>query len=441
MLQIIDMYIGIFVLCIGEIFFVKTILEQKPKVSFLKLVLLLLLFTILYTFFSCCLEKSPKTALMFILHVFEFRCLFEVSYLKSIFVNFLYFIVLLVPECLYIFITTNLIGISKNYFYESIAGNIISNIIICILFITTTIVLKKPLRKIMKTEISTNIKIILLSLLTLLSTAMFFYTIISEYEFGNNVVVYLVAIIVLIAILFTLIKQTIENNKLMKKYDQLLEFMKTYENEIEKERTLRHETKNEFLAIKAKIHDKQKNQDIINYIDEILNEKIEIKQEMYAKFGYLPANGIKGLCYFKVQEAENKGIHISLNISKRVEQSSIYQLNVKEQKEFGKILGVLLDNAIEASVMSEEKKLGIEAYMNKDKEFKMIISNTYQNEVNKEKLGIERFSTKGKERGHGLLLVKHIIKNNQLFNVETTIQEKIYSQTITIKWNQNEKSH
>ena len=128
--------------------------------------------------------------------------------------------------------------------------------------------------------------------------------------------------------------------------------MKSYEIEIENQRILRHEIKNEFRTIRAKICDNQENKEIIEYIDEIVNDKYEIKKEKYAKFGYLPPNGIKGLCYFKVQEAENKGIVVSLNISKRIKNSTIYNLNIKQQRDFGRILGVFLDNAIEASVES-----------------------------------------------------------------------------------------
>ena len=209
--------------------------------------------------------------------------------------------------------------------------------------------------------------------------------------------------------------------------------MVTYENEIEKQRILRHETKNEFRTIRAKICDKQDNKAIIEYIDEILNDKYEIKQEKYAKFGYLPPNGIKGLCYFKVQEAEEKRIKVALNISKRIKDSTIYNLSVKQQRDFGKILGVLLDNAIEASKESTKKEMGIEAYINTNKEFKMIVSNTYNNQIDPNKIGKEKFSTKGKNRGHGLLLVKQLINKNDIFELKTSIQENVYIQTIIIK--------
>ena len=83
--------------------------------------------------------------------------------------------------------------------------------------------------------------------------------------------------------------------------------MVTYENEIEKQRILRHEVKNEFRTIRAKICDNQENKEIIEYIDEIVKDKYKVKQEEYAKFGYLQPNGIKGLCYFKCKKQKIKG--------------------------------------------------------------------------------------------------------------------------------------
>lgn len=63
----------------------------------------------------------------------------------------------------------------------------------------------------------------------------------------------------------------------------------------------------------------------------------------------------------------------------------------------------------------------------------MIISNTFDNKINESKIGKERFSTKGKDRGHGLLLVKYIINKNDIFEVKTNIQNNIYTQIISIK--------
>ena len=284
-------------------------------------------------------------------------------------------------------------------------------------------------------EIERSTKILIFSLLIFLCVGLFFYRLIKEFRFSNAIFLYLGVIVVLLSALFSLIKQMVTNNKIRKEYDQLLEFMTTYEEEIEKQRILRHETKNEFLAIRAKICDKEKEEAIVKYIDSILGDSYLIKQEKYAKFGYLPPNGIKGLCYFKTQKAESQGINVSINISKKIKESTIFELDTKMQREFAKILGVFLDNAIEASTESKKKELGIEAYSNIDNEFRMIISNTYNNQINEEKMGKEAFTTKGKGHGHGLLLVNEIVKNNILFETKREIKNGIYSQTIIVKRN------
>ena len=63
----------------------------------------------------------------------------------------------------------------------------------------------------------------------------------------------------------------------------------------------------------------------------------------------------------------------------------------------------------------------------------MIISNTYNNQIDEAKIGKENFTTKGKNRGHGLLLVNQIVLNNHIFETKRTIKNDIYSQTIIVK--------
>ena len=424
-------YICAIILMLGVYYFAKFAIGDKYKISKKKFFFTLQMIYIIQAILYLILTATTKTILMLAINVFFCKKVFKISLKKSILLMFMYIVTLLVIETIAIFPLTNLL--SKTFCYETFAGSIICNILICMIFLTIIYVLRKSVQKVTNNEIGTNTQIVTLSVMTLISILLFFYTMIKEYRFTNDIIVYIIAMLVIIIILISLIKQTIQNNKLMHEYDNLLEFMTTYENEIEKQRILRHEVKNEFRTIRAKICDQQENKEIIEYIDEIVNDKYEVKQEQYAKFGYLPANGMKGLCYFKVQEAEKNEIKVSLNISKKVKNSTIYNLNTKQQRDFGRILGVFLDNAIEASSNSEEKKLGIEAYTNSNKEFKMIISNTYNNKIDKAKIGIESFSTKGKNRGHGLLLAKQLVGKNDIFAIKTDIQDNIYIQTIEIK--------
>lgn len=431
--EIIIQYICAIILMFGVYSFGKFILDEEPKISKKKLFVLLQIIYIIQVIVYLNSAGTLKTVVMLIINAIFYKQVFKISTKKSILLVIVYIIMLIALDLLCMLSVTELLNYSKTFCYEKFAGSILGNLMVCALLLIVTYVFKNSLKKIINNEIDHNVKIVLLSVLTLICILFFFYTIIKEFKFNDDIIIYLVAIFVMTLVLFSLIKQIIRNNKLLHEYDKLLEFMTTYENEIENQRILRHEIKNEFKTIRAKICDKQENKEIIEYIDEIVNEKYEMDKEKYVKFGYLPPNGIKGLCYFKTQEAEGKGINVSLNISKRVKDSSIYNLTIKEQRDFGRIIGVFLDNAIEASAESKEKKMGIEAYINSEKEFRMIITNTYNNKIDKNKIGRESYSTKGKTRGHGLLLVKQLKSKNERFKIKTEIQENIYVQTIEIK--------
>ena len=231
------------------------------------------------------------------------------------------------------------------------------------------------------------------------------------------------------------IKQTLDNNKLKLEYDKLLDFMKTYEIEIEKQHIQHHESKNQLVTIKAKLLDQENNKNVIEYIDSILDENISMNQAYYAKFQYLPSNGLKALFYFKVSEAKNKGINITISISPKIKNSLLNDLSANNFKQLGRIIGVYLDNAIEASSLSNSKSMGIEVYK-ENEDIKIIITNSFDGEID-EKVGNTIFSTKGKNRGHGLMLVNSIINNNNMFYQKREIRKNVYVQILVVK---NKKS-
>lgn len=375
-----------------------------------------------------------KTIITCLLYSSLFFSIFKIKLSKSIFTTIVYIILLVIPDLLTLGGAIYIFDVSKEFCYESLSGSIISNFSVLGIMIILTVSIRKPLKKLINYNLSTNKKIIVMSSITLVMLAIFFYNLIKTFEFNNNIITYLVIIVMLICILLYLFKQKIENEKISKKYDELLDVMKSYESDIEEQRTLRHETKNEFATIKCKLQDKENNKTIIEYIDSVIGEKEKAGSTKYSKFKYLPSNGLKGFFYYKFIEAEKKGINVSINISKQIENSFLKDIETKDFKDLARIIGVYLDNAIEASSTSEDKKLGIEMYLIKEK-IEIIITNTFNNEINLDKIGKESFSTKGKHRGHGLLLVNKILSENNKFEAKNEIRGNIYIQSLKIKDN------
>lgn len=413
-----------------HVFGLVTSKDESKKSIKLKNILILILFAVLHTIINLYLDCSIKTLAICLLYTMYFYIIFDKKVYKSIFSAVLYIILLVIPDLLTLTIITKILNMSKEYYHIHIAGSILGNIIISIIMIIMVCLLRKPIKKVVNYKLSSNMKIIMVSVLTLATITVFFYSLISNYRQNNNIFAYLLLIGTLMIMLFYLIRQKMDNENMFKKYDDLLTIMKNYESDIEEQRTINHESKNELLTIRSKLSE-ENDKELCSYVDSIIGDKKSVKSAKFSKFKYLPSNGLKGFFYYKFIEAEKKGIKVSLNISKLVENSYLGDMKTKDFKDLTRIIGVYLDNAIEAASTSKDKKLGIEIYEVKGI-IQIIISNTYDNAIEKDKVGNERYSTKGKNRGHGLLLVKRILNENNRITSETKITDSLYIQTIKI---------
>ena len=193
MLQIISTFLGIFIMGICEIIFAKIILQEKIKISKIELIAILIISSIVYTLNNLYLYGTIKTLLVCLIHVLVFKYIFKINWSKSIFLTIIYVLLLLIPEIIELFIITEILQIGREFLYNNYAGGLLSNIFMCIGFILVTLILRRPLRKIINTKISSNKKIIILSILTLICIGLFFYTLIKEFRFSNNIIIYLVS--------------------------------------------------------------------------------------------------------------------------------------------------------------------------------------------------------------------------------------------------------
>ncbi len=431
MLEVLKAFFSCTALIISVYAFGVIILNQgkinKKYKDIISFIVICILNTIVFIYF----EGTFKTILTCFIYALLLKLIFNSEWLKSIFSSIIYMILLIIPDLITLIFVTKIFGMSKEYCYSVLAGSIIGNLIVSALMIILIYILRKPIRKLINYKLSENMKIISVSLLTLITVAVFFYTLIKNFRENNNIIIYILVIITLVITLFYLFKQKAENENILKKYDNLLDITKNYEKDIEEQRIINHESKNELLTIRSKLSDKN-NKELCKYVDSIIGEKKSSKSARFSKLKYLPSNGLKGFFYYKLTEAEQKGINVSINVSKQIENSFINNINTKDFKDLSRIIGVYLDNAIEASLLSKEKKLGIEIYLIKNT-IEMIFTNTYNYPIEKDKVGKEKYSTKGKNRGHGLLLVGRILKENDIFISETKITEKLYIQTLKIK--------
>lgn len=376
-------------------------------------------------------SQTLKTIVGYFLYVILFRISFKFDKYKSFLTGFLYYILLFSGEILFFIVTSYLFKISGNKVYIDFGATLLCNFLVSAICLSIGFLLRKLMIKLLEKRIRN--KLLAYWICIFACVALFFSICFSTDTLNIETFLVLGMITVILIVIFVSFYQTYKNNELAVKYDKLLDFIKKYETEIDKQRTLRHETKNQLLTIKSKLIDKDKTDNVIKYIDEIINDNdMVICHSEYSRLKYLPSNGIKGLFYFKVSEANDRKISVNINISKEIKNSYISKLSPITFNQLGKILGVFLDNAIEGVELASEKQIGIEMYCNSDEEIIVIISNTY-GPVKPKKAGVTVMSTKGNDRGHGLLLVRTIIASNKMFENETEITNDLYIQKLIIK--------
>ena len=100
--------------------------------------------------------------------------------------------------------------------------------------------------------------------------------------------------------------------------------------------------------------------------------------------------------------------------------------------EFTRILGILLDNSIEAAKECDEKIINIEIRKDTKRNRQLlIVENTYTNkDVNTDKIYEKNYSTKPGNSGLGLWEVRQILKRNNNLNLFTSKDSKLFKQQL-----------
>ena len=243
----------------------------------------------------------------------------------------------------------------------------------------------------------------------------------------TNLIIIMCLIILLSFSLYNYFKAVKE----MEKTEVLLNFMSKYEKIIDEGRINKHEMLNNLLFLKS-IEDKN-SKDFNNTLDELITTYN--KKGFGIKNIYNLPSGLKGIFYYKLNGLEEKGYNININISKKLS-SSLKDIDHKEYIILYKMIGILLDNAIESAEKTKEKLINVDVY--KEKEGIIItIDNTFKGKIDISRLTEKYYSTKGKNRGFGLFIINNLLRNSKSISLDQSISGNIFTSRVIINKKKN----
>lgn len=239
--------------------------------------------------------------------------------------------------------------------------------------------------------------------------------------------------VVFISIIIASTKIKDNYNKINSKYEISISSLKEYEVMIDKFRVDTHENKNEFLTIRNMIKDDIDKETIIKYIDKLIDNKIKDNDKIMKKTAKIPAGGLRATIYSKLCLMDTLKIKYQLNISREVRTTDLINLDEDLTLKICKILGVFLDNAIEAVKKLRKKEISVEIY-SLDNNLCVDVTNNFKGNLDLEKISDVKYTTKGDGHGYGLTLVNKLLEEeHEKLENEKSINRDTFTQTLKIK--------
>lgn len=395
--------------------------------------LIILIISILASLSIINVDTSLRFIVNIIVVLILYKLLFKLSLAKTAITTCLMHIIIIAVEMIYTVLFV-FFKIDFSIFQNNFIGIIIINILILIL--TCLILNCKYVNNLFCSIVKwcSNNKMLRVILMCIVAELTMFFLIYQNYSVEKTKAYFFINNIFFAGIFLFIIgyfKEKKDNYKLLNDYDLLLEYSTEYEKEVVEKSKKQHEHRNQLLIIKSMVD--PKDNETIKYIDDLLKEPSGNKDfKLINKLSYIYSNGLKGLIYYKIKEMRKKKVNISVEISEQINDKKLWKVCDSNLKDISRCLGVYIDNAIEASSISKEKMIMIEV-LKEENNIVFIISNTFAGELDLSKFDKEGYSSKGKNRGYGLPLVKEIIDNNEFLIQEREIIQEYFIQKLYIK--------
>ena len=214
----------------------------------------------------------------------------------------------------------------------------------------------------------------------------------------------------------------------LKEYENLQDYTKKIEELYMELRTFKHDYFNVIASLQSYI-DSENMEGLKKYFETSIlpaGEKLDHKGSILGALSYIKVEEIKGLVYTKLFYAMQKELQIELDIKESIERMDMDILDLT------RVLGIFLDNAIEAAEESELKTLYL-GFAKREDSVLIVVQNACKSEtIDLKKIYQLGVSTKGLNRGVGLYQVQKTMGKYKNVVHTTGYCEGLFTQRVEI---------
>lgn len=224
-------------------------------------------------------------------------------------------------------------------------------------------------------------------------------------------------------------KKTEELEKVEDDYNNLKLYTEIVENLMDDLRVFKHDYNNTLSTINGYLENNEvdKVQDLVSSLLKTRNHSLYTGITPISK---IEDSGLKGLLTTKVYAMVERNIHVELDIVDEIREVPIDMLDLC------RMLGVFLDNALEAALHSDRKYIGI-SFIRYEKNLNVIVANSLAPDPLPPiaKMSQKGFSTKGEGRGLGLYSVHTLLeKYPETATLNTLVNKDLFIQDLSLDY-------
>lgn len=415
------------ILNIISIYIVINLLNKKVKLLNTKNVIIILFLTIIQTIAYNSEYSISYTITNYLLVVITNKLIFKENMYKTIVVTCTSLIILMIGDFINSIIMINFVSLNeiRSCWYLRIISNLFVSVYSFV--ITSIPVINKKCRYFLNKLEGKCVPITALFAILIISIVFITYNIAIDFAFDMSFITNILTIVTLIAFFYIFIIEDNEFNKLNDEYDSLFKCIQTFEEWIEREQLNRHEYKNQLASLRCISKEKK----VKDKIDSIISDNININSNTVNQLKPLPNDGLKGLLYYKIVVAQNNKLNVEVDISIK-KFKTIKSISEEKMKIVCRLVGIYMDNAIEASIESKIKIISVEIYELKN-ELNVVIANSFNKNKDISRRNEKGYSTKGKGRGNGLYFAKRMVDKYNWITETQNINQNFYIQKLVIK--------
>ena len=209
---------------------------------------------------------------------------------------------------------------------------------------------------------------------------------------------------------------------------QLQEYLQNMEQQYQELRHFKHDYQNMLLALEgfAKNDNQQEFKDYYQQLVKQLPHTENLEKLTISHIDYIKNEPLRGLIIQKFFAAKQDNIQLQLEIDQDIKIHNTDILSIV------RILGILLDNAIEQTTRESEKIVQCAFNYMDNKVIEITIANPATNLFNIDQLFTNGYTTKKGHNGFGLTNVQKLIKQNKKLFLETELLKQHLTITIMI---------